>query len=159
MGCPGINRQYWPCCQVYLCLNKKVILILLIPNIHKKFRWEKFSNSNCSYLDNSNVFSWKNNANLRDLIAATGQVFLHKIGLKSLIFWPMWPGNLMEENWSYSPETPNWVKIGDFVSPVMSKFDRWPWHTIGHLFYATSSFVHHFIAIREFKLELQSRNG
>ena len=30
---------------------------------------------------------------------------------------------------------------------------------IGHLFYATSSFVQHFIAIGEFKLELQSRNA
>ena len=28
--------------------------------------------------------------------------------------------------------------------------------TIGHLFYAISSFVHHFVAIGEFKLELQS---
>ena len=28
----------------------------------------------------------KNKANLRDLIAATGLVFLHKIGFKSLIF-------------------------------------------------------------------------
>ena len=39
------------------------------------------------------------------------------------------------------------------------KFDRWPWKTIGHLFYATSSFVHHFVAIGEFKLELQSGNA
>ena len=31
--------------------------------------------------------------------------------------------------------------------------------TIGHLFYATSSFVHHFIAIGEFKPELQSGNA
>ena len=31
--------------------------------------------------------------------------------------------------------------------------------TIGHLFYATSSFVHHFVAIGEFKLELQSGNA
>ena len=30
--------------------------------------------------------------------------------------------------------------------------------TIGHLFYATSSFVQHFIAIGQFKLELQSGN-
>ena len=36
------------------------------------------------------------------------------------------------------------------------KFHGWPWKTIGHLFYATSSFVHHFIAIGKFKLELQS---
>ena len=38
------------------------------------------------------------------------------------------------------------------------KFDVWPWKTIGHLFYATSSFVHHSIAISEFKLKLQSGN-
>ena len=36
------------------------------------------------------------------------------------------------------------------------KFDGWPCKTIGHLFYATSSFVQHFVAIGEFKLELQS---
>ena len=39
------------------------------------------------------------------------------------------------------------------------KFDRLPWKTIGHLFYATSSFVQHFVAIGEFKLELQSGNA
>ena len=39
------------------------------------------------------------------------------------------------------------------------KFDGWPWKTIGHLFYATSSFVHHFVAIGEFRLELQSGNA
>ena len=31
--------------------------------------------------------------------------------------------------------------------------------TIGHLFYATSSFVQHFVPIGEFKLELQSRTA
>ena len=31
--------------------------------------------------------------------------------------------------------------------------------TIGHLFYATSSFVQHFVAIGEFRLELQSGNA
>ena len=31
--------------------------------------------------------------------------------------------------------------------------------TIGHLFYTTSSCVHHFVAIGEFKLELQSGNA
>ena len=36
------------------------------------------------------------------------------------------------------------------------KFDEWPSKTIGHLFYATSSFVQHFIANGAFKLELQS---
>ena len=46
-----------------------------------------------------------------------------------------------------------------FFSRVTLKFDGWPWKTIGHLFYATSSFVHHFVAIGEFKLELQSGNA
>ena len=39
------------------------------------------------------------------------------------------------------------------------KFDRWHWKTIGCLFYAASSFVHHFIAIIKLKLELQSGNA
>ena len=52
------------------------------------------------------------------------------------------------------------VKMGDyFLSRVTLKFDGWPWKTIGHIFYATSSFVHHSIAIGEFKLELQSGNA
>ena len=53
---------------------------------------------------------------------------------------------------------PIWVKIGDFLSRVTLIFNGWPWKTIEHLFYASSSFVHHFIAICEFKLELQSGN-
>ena len=48
------------------------------------------------------------------------------------------------------------VKIGDFLSHMTLKFEGRPWKTIGHLFHATSSFVHHFKAIDEFKLELQS---
>ena len=50
------------------------------------------------------------------------------------------------------------VKIGNFLSCVTLKFHGWPWKTIGHLFYAMLSFVHHFKAIGEFKRELQSRN-
>ena len=52
-----------------------------------------------------------------------------------------------------------WVKIGNFLSCVTLKFDGWPWQTIWHLFYATSSFVNHFKAIGEFKLEWQSVNA
>ena len=33
------------------------------------------------------------------------------------------------------------VEIGDMLSRVTLKFNGWPWKTIGHLFYATSSFV------------------
>ena len=50
---------------------------------------------------------------------------------KSAIFSPMWPWNLMDD---------------------LKK-------TIGHLSYVISSFVHNFIAICKFKLELQSGNG
>ena len=52
-----------------------------------------------------------------------------------------------------------WVKIGDFWFHVTLKFDGWPWKTIGHLFYVSSSFVHHFITICEFELKLQSGNA
>ena len=51
------------------------------------------------------------------------------------------------------------VKINDLLSCVTLQFDVWPWNTIGHLSYATSSFVHHIVAIDEFKLELKSGNA
>ena len=66
-----------------------------------------------------------------DLIAATGLVFLYKIGFKSL----------------------------NFFTHVTWKFAGRPWKTIGRLFYATSSFVFHFIAICQCKMELQSGNA
>ena len=99
---------------------------------------------------------------------------LTQIGLKSSIFQPVWPWNLMddlEKNYRAfllhyvklcaSSQTPQWiqtevtvrkrsicVKIGDFLSRVTLKFNGWPWKTIGHLFYATLSLVHHFKANR-----------
>ena len=51
------------------------------------------------------------------------------------------------------------VKIGHFLAPVTLKFNGWPSKTIGHLSYATSRFVRHFIAISEIKLELESGNA
>ena len=51
------------------------------------------------------------------------------------------------------------VKIGNLLSCVTLKFDGWPWKTMGYLFYATPSFVHHFKPIDEFKLELHSGNA
>ena len=139
---------------------------------------------NYLYWDERLVLLDHNKANLRDLTAATGLVFLLKIGFRSLIFGPMWPGNLMEDlknnrapplhyvklcasfqshQWIQTGVTvwkrSIWVRIGDFLSPVTSKFDGWPWKSIGHIFYATLSFVLHFIAIYQFKMELQSRNA
>ena len=71
-----------------------------------------------------------------------------------------------------------WVKTGNFLSCVTFKFDVWPWKTVGRLdthmklalykyaiiiiislFYSTSSFVHHFKAMDEFNLKLQSGNA
>ena len=51
-----------------------------------------------------------------------------------------------------------WVNI-DFLSCVTLKFNGWHWKTKGHLFYTTLSFVHHFKAMAEFKLELQFGNA
>ena len=62
----------------------------------------------------------------------------------------------MKSNLSYSSETLNSRQKGRFFSCVTLKFDGWPWRTIGHLFYVSSSLVHDFIAISEFKHELQS---
>ena len=39
------------------------------------------------------------------------------------------------------------VKNNHFLFCVTLKFDGWPWKTTVHLFYAISSFVHHFITI------------
>ena len=66
---------------------------------------------------------------------------------------------IVEFNWSYSPETLNSGQNRQFLSRVTLKFDNWIWKTTGHLFYVAPSFVHHFIAIREFKLELQFGNA
>ena len=65
----------------------------------------------------------------------------------------------IENQQGKSEERLIWVKIGDVLSRVTLKFDGWPWKTIGHLFFAVSSFVQQFIAIGEFKLELQSGNA
>ena len=72
----------------------------------------------------------KNKANLRDLIAATGLIILL----------------ILDSNRRFSAN-------------VTLKLDGWPKKTIGHLFYATLSFLHHFAAIGVFKLELQSENA
>ena len=50
-------------------------------------------------------------------------------------------------------------KLTIFFSCVTLKFDGWHWKTTGHLYYAISSFMHHFIIICELNLELRSWNG
>ena len=67
--------------------------------------------------------------------------------------------SLVNSNWSYSPETPNFGQIRRFLEPCDLEIWRMTLKKIGHLFYATSSFAHHFVAIGEFELELQSGNA
>ena len=55
-----------------------------------------------------------------------------QIGSKSVSFCPVWPWNVTDD---------------------IEK------QTIRHIFYATSSFVHHFVATDDLKLELQSGNA
>ena len=50
----------------------------------------------------------------------------------------------------------NWIEIVDFSACVTLKFTGWPRKIIGHFFYTTLSFVHHFKSTSEFKLELCS---
>ena len=66
-----------------------------------------------------------------------------------------WP--FVNSNWSYCSERFNSGQNFCFLSRVILKFDKWHCKTIGHLFYATLSSVHHFIASCEFKLLLRSR--
>ena len=132
-----------------------------------------------------NFFEAKwNKANLRDLIAATGLVILLKFYPNHRFFspcdleiWCMTSKNnrapllyyiklcvpFQIHRWIQTEVTLRKrsirVEIGHFLSLVTLKFDGWHWKTIGHLFYATSSFVQHFIAIGEFKLELQFGNA
>ena len=135
------------------------------------------------YLSDEFQLYW-NKANLRDLIAAAGLEILLKLdsnwrflSLCDLEIWWMTSKNYRASLLHYiklcaSSQTPRWiqtevtvrehsirVKIGDFLSHVTLKFDGWPWNTIGHLFFAMLNFVHHFKAIGEFKLELQSGNA
>ena len=71
-----------------------------------------------------------NKANLRDLIAVTGLLILLKLDSNHRFF-----------------------------SHVTLKFDWWPQKIIGHLFYITSSFVHHLKPLGEFELQLLSGNA
>ena len=130
------------------------------------------------------VWPWNLMDHLRHLIAATGLVILLKFdpnhrffSLCDLEIWCMTSKNnrapllyyiklcvsFQIHRWIKTEvlvrKRSIWVEIGDFLSCVTLKFDGWTWKKIGHLFYTTSSFVHHFKSIDEFKLELQSGNA
>ena len=145
-----------------------------IVNCHFYFRWNSWrdNNKHCA------CFSETKKANLRDLIAATGLVILLKLdsnrrffSLCDLEIWWMTPKNNRATLLCYfklfASFRRHWwiqtgvtvcnclfgVKINYFFSRVTLQFDWWPWKTIGHLSYATSSFVHHSVVIGEFRIE------
>ena len=66
---------------------------------------------------------------------------------------------LVNSNLSYSPKTPNLGQIRWFLEPCYLEIWRMTLQNNRLFFYATSSFVHHFVPIGEFKLELQSGNA
>ena len=132
----------------------------------------------------TSLFRGNNKANLRDLIAATDLVILLEWDSNRWFFsscdleiWWMTPKNKrapflcyfklfasFRSHWRIQAgvtvrKRQIWVKIDDFFSCMTLKFDVWPWKTIRHLFYTTSSFVQHFVALAEFKLALQSGNA
>ena len=94
----------------------------------------------------------------------------HPIWVKIDNFLAMWPWNnratllcyfklcalFHSQLWFQTGVTvwkrPIWVQIDDFVSRMTLQLDVWPSKTKRHHFYAISSFVHHFVAIGEFKL-------
>ena len=125
-----------------------------------------------------------NKANLRDMIAATGLVILLKLDLNRWFFspcdleiWWMTPQNnrapllcyfklfasFSSHWWIQTGVTVRkrliWVKIDAFFKPCDLMIWRMTFKNNRHLFHATSSFVHHFIPIGEFKLELESGNA
>ena len=124
----------------------------------------------------------KNKASLRDLIAATGRVisnwiqivdFSSRVTLKFdgwprknralLLYYVKLCASFQNHQWIQTGVTVRkrsiWIAVDDILSRVTLKFEGWPWKTIWHLFYTTSSFVHHFKSIGEVKLELQSGNA
>ena len=139
------------------------------------------------FLEPCDLAIWRmtlNKANLRDLIAATSLVILLKFDPNHRIFslcdleiWCMTLKNSRAPLLYYiklcaSFQIHQWiqtgvtlrkcsigVEIGHFLSLVTFKLDGWTWKTIGHLFYTTSSFVHHFKSIGALKLKLQSGNA
>ena len=125
-----------------------------------------------------------NKANLRDLIAATGLVNLLKLDQICRFFspcdleiWWMNPKNnrapllcyfklfaSFRSHWWIQTgitvlKSLIWVKIYDFFEPCNPEIWRMTFKNNRAPFYATSSFVQHFITIDEFKLELQSENA
>ena len=125
-----------------------------------------------------------NKANPRDLIAATGLVILLKLDSNHRFFshvalkFDWWPRKIIGHLFYIASSFVHHPKpLGEFKLQLLSGNAQcgsksaifcpvWPWNsmydlkkTIGILFCVTLSFMHHFKAISEFKLKLQSGNA
>ena len=137
----SINQPMWPW---NLMKNNKAPLlyyIKLCASFQIQFKLE---------LQSGNTqFGSKLDENWRMTLKNNRAPFLYYIKLCASFQIHWW-----SQTWVAASKHSSRVKIGDFLSRVTLKIDVWPWKTIGHLSYAASNFVHHFIANGEFKLEL-----
>ena len=69
----------------------------------------------------------------------------------SLLYYLKLCASFQSHQWIQTVVTTRSAQFGSklmiFLSRMILKFDRWPWETIGHIVYATSSFLHHFVAL------------
>ena len=110
----------------------------------------------CPFLSNSTIFRAIRPSNLTD-DAWPWKTIEHLLYSTSKLC-ASFRSNWGIQTWVIVRKRPIGVKL-DFFSRVTLKFDGWPRKTIEHLFNATSCFVHHFVALGESKLELQSGNS
>ena len=142
--------------------------------ILQRFLWAT-SVTNCLPVYLNQIYK-KNKANLRDLIAVTGLVILRRLDSNNWFFilydleirWITSKTKCtssrshqalciiskpsVNSNWGNNPEMLNSGQNGQFF--VMCDLEIWQMtlKTTGHLLYAIASFVHHFIAVSQFKL-------
>ena len=160
---PPTSKMCWSCWQVTL------VLAML--------SWMAF---NCEWILGQPRFYFKQGKS-EGFDSCNRLSNLTQIGFKSSIFQLVWPWNLMDDpennrapllyhiKLCASFQIHQWIQTGVTVwkhsvrvkidNYFTLKFDRWTWKTKGHLFNATLSFVHNFVAIGEYKLELQSGNS
>ena len=128
-GCPQNNRALLLGCINPCALFQSHQWIQTGVTVWKQPIWSKPMIA-CPVWPLNLTHDLENKANLRNLIAATRLVILYKL------------------------DSNHW-----FFSHVTLKFDWWPRKIIGHLFYITSSFVHHLEPLCEFELQLLSGNA
>ena len=155
---PFVNKVCWLCMRNYIYIRSFEKVCTINGHRHRYV-----------YICVPTIMNWYLQAVLRNLsYAFTNSSYMQHVTRKvggdwNWFFWNIMQQGKSEEfescDWPIVRKRPIWVKIGDVLYHVTLKFDGWPWKTIGHLSFAVSSFVQHFIAIGEFKLELQSGNA